>query len=53
MQMNLMLGDIPQLLDLIFTWISPPEDENVFRYYIQFVIINQLRFHLMMIFFPF
>ncbi|KAL8537837.1 hypothetical protein ACS0TY_012827 [Phlomoides rotata] len=30
-EMNLMLGDIPHLLDLIFTWISPPEDENVFR----------------------
>ncbi|KAK6153544.1 hypothetical protein DH2020_013183 [Rehmannia glutinosa] len=31
-EMNLMLGDIPHLLDLIFSWISPSEDdENIFR----------------------
>lgn len=31
-QMNLMLVDIPRLLDLIWLWISPSEDEeNVFR----------------------
>lgn len=31
-QMNLMLGDIPRLLDLIWSWISPSEDDrNVFR----------------------
>ncbi|THG15317.1 hypothetical protein TEA_008785 [Camellia sinensis var. sinensis] len=31
-QMNLMMGDIPHLLDVIWSWISPSEDEeNVFR----------------------
>nr|GMC51934.1 nuclear pore complex protein NUP107 [Ipomoea batatas] len=31
-EMNLMLGDIPHLLDLIWSWISPAEyDETVFR----------------------
>ncbi|KAL8118826.1 nuclear pore complex protein NUP107 [Apium graveolens] len=31
-EMSLMLGDIPQLLDLIWSWISPSEDDqNVFR----------------------
>ncbi|KAK9281423.1 hypothetical protein L1049_004325 [Liquidambar formosana] len=31
-QMNLMLGDIPHLLDLVWSWISPSEDDqNVFR----------------------
>ncbi|KAI3463207.1 hypothetical protein Pfo_019870 [Paulownia fortunei] len=31
-EMNLMLGDIPHLLDLIFSWISPSgDDENIFR----------------------
>ncbi|KAL1810625.1 hypothetical protein DCAR_0730337 [Daucus carota subsp. sativus] len=31
-EMRLMLGDIPQLLDLIWSWISPSEDDqNVFR----------------------
>ncbi|KAL0396956.1 UNVERIFIED_CONTAM: Nuclear pore complex protein [Sesamum calycinum] len=31
-EMNLMVGDIPHLLDLIFSWISPSEDdENIFR----------------------
>lgn len=31
-EMNLMLGDIPRLLDLIWSWISPSEDDlNVFR----------------------
>ncbi|CAL5379366.1 unnamed protein product [Camellia sinensis] len=31
-RMNLMMGDIPHLLDIIWTWISPSEDEeNVFR----------------------
>lgn len=31
-EMNLMLGDIPHLLDLIWSWISPSEnDQNVFR----------------------
>ncbi|XP_051152717.1 nuclear pore complex protein NUP107 [Andrographis paniculata] len=31
-EMNLMLGDIPHLLDLIYSWISPSEDdENIFR----------------------
>ncbi|CAL5379326.1 unnamed protein product [Camellia sinensis] len=30
--MNLMMGDIPHLLDVIWSWISPSEDEeNVFR----------------------
>ncbi|GMP40696.1 hypothetical protein CsSME_00011039 [Camellia sinensis var. sinensis] len=30
-QMNLMMGDIPHLLDVIWSWISPSEDEeNVF-----------------------
>ncbi|CAL5379618.1 unnamed protein product [Camellia sinensis] len=32
--MNLMMGDIPHLLDVIWSWISPSEDEeNVFRPY--------------------
>ncbi|CAL5381076.1 unnamed protein product [Camellia sinensis] len=31
-EMNLMMGDIPHLLDVIWSWISPSEDEeNVFR----------------------
>ncbi|CAL5379194.1 unnamed protein product [Camellia sinensis] len=31
-RMNLMMGDITHLLDIIWTWISPSEDEeNVFR----------------------
>ncbi|XP_057504964.1 nuclear pore complex protein NUP107 [Actinidia eriantha] len=31
-EMNLMMGDIPHLLDLIWSWISPSEDEqSVFR----------------------
>ncbi|XP_043705825.1 nuclear pore complex protein NUP107 [Telopea speciosissima] len=31
-EMNLMLGDIPRLLDLIWSWISPSEvDNNEFR----------------------
>ncbi|CAA2972462.1 nuclear pore complex NUP107 [Olea europaea subsp. europaea] len=31
-EMNLMLGDIPHLLDLIWSWISPSEDDqNIFR----------------------
>ncbi|KAL7234882.1 hypothetical protein ACSBR1_018366 [Camellia fascicularis] len=31
-EMNLMIGDIPHLLDVIWSWISPSEDEeNVFR----------------------
>ncbi|KAK2979499.1 hypothetical protein RJ640_008383, partial [Escallonia rubra] len=31
-EMNLMLGDIPHLLDLVWSWISPSEEEeNVFR----------------------
>ncbi|KAG0461712.1 hypothetical protein HPP92_022009 [Vanilla planifolia] len=31
-EMNLMLGDIPNLLDLLWSWISPSEDEqNVLR----------------------
>ncbi|KAL3618198.1 hypothetical protein CASFOL_038519 [Castilleja foliolosa] len=31
-EMNLMLGDIPHLLDLIFSWISPSEDDgDIFR----------------------
>ncbi|KAI8027642.1 Nuclear pore complex protein NUP107 [Camellia lanceoleosa] len=31
-QMNLMIGDIPHLLDVIWSWISPSEDgKNVFR----------------------
>lgn len=31
-EMNLMLGDIPHLLDLIYSWISPSEDEeSIFR----------------------
>lgn len=31
-EMNLMVGDIPHLLDLIWSWISPSEDDqNVFR----------------------
>ncbi|KAL7204931.1 hypothetical protein ACSBR2_017950 [Camellia fascicularis] len=30
--MNLMMGDIPHLLDVMWSWISPSEDgENVFR----------------------
>ncbi|CAL5381200.1 unnamed protein product [Camellia sinensis] len=33
-EMNLMMGDIPHLLDVIWSWISPSEDgENVFRPY--------------------
>ncbi|CAL5330400.1 unnamed protein product [Camellia sinensis] len=32
-EMNLMMGDIPHLLDVIWSWISPSEDEEkVFRY---------------------
>lgn len=32
MQMSLMLGDIPHLLDLVYYWISPSEDDgNIFR----------------------
>ncbi|PIN21264.1 hypothetical protein CDL12_06054 [Handroanthus impetiginosus] len=31
-EMNLMMGDIPHLLNCIFSWISPSEDdENIFR----------------------
>ncbi|XP_052183667.1 nuclear pore complex protein NUP107 [Diospyros lotus] len=31
-EMNLMMGDIPHLLDLIWSWISPVEDEqSIFR----------------------
>lgn len=30
-EMNLMLGDIPHLLDLIWSWISPSEDQDIFR----------------------
>ncbi|XP_041994312.1 nuclear pore complex protein NUP107-like [Salvia splendens] len=31
-EMNLMLGDIPHLLDLIYSWVSPSEDDgNMFR----------------------
>lgn len=31
-EMNLMFGDIPHLLDLIYSWISPTEDDgNIFR----------------------
>ncbi|CAL5379278.1 unnamed protein product [Camellia sinensis] len=31
-EMNLMMGDIPHLLDVMWSWISPSEDgENVFR----------------------
>ncbi|CAA0816162.1 Nuclear pore complex protein NUP107 [Striga hermonthica] len=31
-EMNLMLGNIPHLLDLIFSWISPSEDDgDIFR----------------------
>ncbi|KAM7476110.1 hypothetical protein LguiB_023353 [Lonicera macranthoides] len=31
-EMSLMLGDIPRLLDLIWSWVSPSEDDqNVFR----------------------
>ncbi|KAK4479532.1 hypothetical protein RD792_015048 [Penstemon davidsonii] len=31
-EMNLMLGDIPHLLDLIWSWISPSDnDDNIFR----------------------
>ncbi|KAA8541609.1 hypothetical protein F0562_022761 [Nyssa sinensis] len=31
-EMNLMVGDIPNLLDLLWTWISPSEDnQDVFR----------------------
>ncbi|CAI0419242.1 unnamed protein product [Linum tenue] len=31
-QMNMMLGNIPHLLDMIWSWIAPSEDdENVFR----------------------
>lgn len=31
-EMNMMLGDIPRLLDLIWSWISPSEDDqNFFR----------------------
>lgn len=33
LQMTLMLGDIPHVLDLIWSWIAPSEDDqNVFRY---------------------
>ncbi|CAL5381210.1 unnamed protein product [Camellia sinensis] len=33
-EMNLMMGDIPHLLDVMWSWISPSEDgENVFRPY--------------------
>ncbi|KAL5698662.1 hypothetical protein ACHQM5_029668 [Ranunculus cassubicifolius] len=30
-QMNLMVGDIPHLLDLLWSWISPVEEYNEFR----------------------
>ncbi|KAL6144439.1 hypothetical protein ACLB2K_055132 [Fragaria x ananassa] len=30
-EMILMVGDIPRLLDLIWSWIAPSEDENIFR----------------------
>lgn len=31
-QMNLMSGDIPHLLDLVWSWISPSDDDqNAFR----------------------
>ncbi|XP_047940183.1 nuclear pore complex protein NUP107 [Salvia hispanica] len=31
-EMNLMVGDIPHLLDLIYSWVSPSEDDgNMFR----------------------
>ncbi|XP_015061459.1 nuclear pore complex protein NUP107 [Solanum pennellii] len=29
-EMNLMLGDIPSLLDIIWSWISPSEDDEAF-----------------------
>ncbi|XP_059287658.1 nuclear pore complex protein NUP107 isoform X1 [Lycium ferocissimum] len=29
-EMNLMLGDIPSLLDIIWSWISPSEDDETF-----------------------
>lgn len=30
-EMNLMVGDIPHLLDLLWSWISPSEEYNEFR----------------------
>ncbi|THG08170.1 hypothetical protein TEA_006177 [Camellia sinensis var. sinensis] len=38
--MNLMMGDIPHQLDVMWSWISPSEDEeNVFRY----LLVEQMK----------
>ncbi|KAJ0006915.1 hypothetical protein Pint_29212 [Pistacia integerrima] len=49
-EMKLMLGNIPHLLELLWSWISPSEDDqNVFRYLLTDEMKNPIREELMIV----